>query len=96
MQGFIEKYHPDEEVADHAVNLFNDNAVFHFRQILKHRQNQTSLGRFLVRSGSMNLKQVLGEQIQKRESSPEEQRPDVLMEGDSSSKQDHPSIFSQQ
>ncbi|XP_014392726.1 PREDICTED: tigger transposable element-derived protein 1-like isoform X2 [Myotis brandtii] len=48
MQSFIEKYHPDKEVAHRAINLFNDNAVFHFRQMLKRRQKQ-SLGRFLVR-----------------------------------------------
>ncbi|KAK1341173.1 hypothetical protein QTO34_017576 [Cnephaeus nilssonii] len=33
MQNFIEKYHPDKEAANHATNLFNDNAVFHFRQL---------------------------------------------------------------
>ncbi|XP_036212432.1 tigger transposable element-derived protein 1-like isoform X2 [Myotis myotis] len=48
MQSFIEKYHPDKEVAHRAINLFNDNAVLHFRQMLKRRQKQ-SLGRFLVR-----------------------------------------------
>ncbi|XP_016070266.1 PREDICTED: tigger transposable element-derived protein 1-like [Miniopterus natalensis] len=50
MQSFIEKYHPDKELANHAINLFNDNAVFHFRQVLKRRQKQ-SLDRFLVRRG---------------------------------------------
>nr|KAF6463386.1 tigger transposable element derived 1 [Molossus molossus] len=48
MQNFIEKYHPDREVASRAINLFNDNAMFHFRQVLKRRQKQ-SLDRFLVR-----------------------------------------------
>ncbi|KAK1346620.1 hypothetical protein QTO34_000479 [Cnephaeus nilssonii] len=46
-QSFIKKYHPDKEVAN-CVNSFNDNAVFHFRQVLKCRQKQTSLDSFLV------------------------------------------------
>ena len=33
MQSFIEKYHPDKEVANHTINMFNDNAVFHFSQV---------------------------------------------------------------
>ncbi|KAK1327547.1 hypothetical protein QTO34_013049 [Cnephaeus nilssonii] len=48
MQSFIEKYHPDKEVANRAISLFNDNAVLHFRQVLNRRQKQ-SLGRYLVR-----------------------------------------------
>ena len=31
MQSFIEKYHLDKEVANHVINLLNDNAVFHFK-----------------------------------------------------------------
>ncbi|KAK1345523.1 hypothetical protein QTO34_007981, partial [Cnephaeus nilssonii] len=49
MPSFIEKYHPDKAVANHAIYLFYDNAVSHFRQVLKCRQKQTSLDRFLVR-----------------------------------------------
>ncbi|KAK1339615.1 hypothetical protein QTO34_018168 [Cnephaeus nilssonii] len=30
MQSFIEKYHPDKEIANCALNLFNSTAVFHF------------------------------------------------------------------
>ena len=46
LQRFIEKYHPDKIAANRVINLFNDNAVFHFRQMLKHRHKQTSLDRF--------------------------------------------------
>ncbi|XP_054568220.1 uncharacterized protein LOC114233609 [Eptesicus fuscus] len=35
MQSFVEKYHPNKEVANCAINLFNDNAVFHFRPSVK-------------------------------------------------------------
>jgi hypothetical protein len=31
------------------MNLFNDNAVSYFREILKRRQKQVSLDRFLVK-----------------------------------------------
>ena len=32
-----------------AMNLFNDNAMSHFLKILKRRQKQVSLDRFLVK-----------------------------------------------
>ncbi|XP_033009888.1 tigger transposable element-derived protein 1-like [Lacerta agilis] len=38
MQAFVEKYHPDKAAVSHATNTFNDFAMSHFRQILKHRQ----------------------------------------------------------
>ena len=80
LQRFIEKYHPDKEVANLVIHLFSDNALFHFRQVLKHRQKQTLLDRFLVR-GPGSLKQVLVKQRQKRERAPEEQLSDIVMEG---------------
>ncbi|KAK1331519.1 hypothetical protein QTO34_009476, partial [Cnephaeus nilssonii] len=40
MQSFIEKYHPDKEVENLIINLFNDNAVFHFRQVLNAGKNK--------------------------------------------------------
>ncbi|XP_033011520.1 tigger transposable element-derived protein 1-like [Lacerta agilis] len=49
VQSFVEKYHPDKAAVSHATNTFNDNAISHFRQILKHRQKQISTGKKLVR-----------------------------------------------
>ncbi|PNF29464.1 hypothetical protein B7P43_G04543 [Cryptotermes secundus] len=46
---YIEKHHPNKAVAMRATNLFNDNVVSHFHQILKHRQKQMSLDSFLVK-----------------------------------------------
>ena len=46
---YIEKHHPNKAVAMRATNLFNDNAVSHFHQILKRRQKQMSLDSFLVK-----------------------------------------------
>ena len=71
IQSFIKKYNPDKDVVTHGKNLFNDNAVFYFRQVLKRRQKQTSLDRFLVRQSPVNLKQVLVEQRDKREKEPQ-------------------------
>ncbi|PNF40924.1 hypothetical protein B7P43_G14973 [Cryptotermes secundus] len=46
---YIEKHHPNKAVAVCTTNLFNDNAVSHFHQILKRRQKQMSLDSFLVK-----------------------------------------------
>lgn len=35
-------------MATHATELFNDNAVSHFQQILNQRQKQTTLDNFLL------------------------------------------------
>ncbi|CAL7938614.1 unnamed protein product [Xylocopa violacea] len=44
---YVEKHHPNKTVTMRAVNLFNDNVVSHFHQILK--QKQMSLDSFLVK-----------------------------------------------
>ena len=49
VQNFVGKHHPNKAVAVRAMNLFNDNAMSHLREILKRRQNQVSLDRFLVK-----------------------------------------------
>jgi len=49
VQSFMERYHPDKAVASCSINIFNDNAMCHFRNILKPRQKQITLDNFLVR-----------------------------------------------
>ena len=49
VQNFVEKHHPNKAVVVWAINLFNDNAMSHFCEILKRRQKQVSLDRFLVK-----------------------------------------------
>jgi hypothetical protein len=49
VQTFVEKHHPSKAVAVRAMNLFNDNAMSYFHEILKRRQKQVSLDRFLVK-----------------------------------------------
>ena len=45
---FFEKYYPDKQVEHRAINVFDDNAVFHSRQVLKCREKRTSSDRFSV------------------------------------------------
>ena len=49
VQSFVEWYHPDKAVASRSINIFNDNAMCHFRNILKRRQKQITMDNFLVR-----------------------------------------------
>nr|XP_032835765.1 tigger transposable element-derived protein 1-like isoform X1 [Petromyzon marinus]XP_032835766.1 tigger transposable element-derived protein 1-like isoform X1 [Petromyzon marinus] len=49
VQHFVEKHHPNKAVAVRAMNLFNDNAMSHFREILKRREKRASLDRLLVK-----------------------------------------------
>ena len=89
LQSFVEKYHPNKAVASRVCNMFNDNALSHFRQILKRRQKQTSLDRFVVRQGPSDSQAgPSGTKRQRREVTPDRALiPEVLLEGDSPSKQ---------
>ena len=49
VKNFIEKHHPNK-VTLRLMVRFNDNAMSHFRKILKRRQKQVSLDRFLVKA----------------------------------------------
>ncbi|XP_069156566.1 tigger transposable element-derived protein 1-like [Procambarus clarkii] len=40
---FVEKHHPDKAVTTRCVNMFNDNVLSRFRDILKRRQFQVAL-----------------------------------------------------
>ena len=59
MPAFVEKYHPDTVVANRAVNLFNDNVMFHFRKILQRRQKQPTLDKFLTKEKGKKLKRKI-------------------------------------
>ncbi|XP_066240889.1 tigger transposable element-derived protein 1-like isoform X1 [Saccopteryx leptura] len=50
LSNFIEKKHPEKVSTGRASALFNDICLSHFRNILKGRQKQTSLDRFLFKS----------------------------------------------
>jgi RNA polymerase-binding transcription factor DksA len=49
VQKIVEKHHPSKAVAVITMNLFNDNAMSYFREILKRGQKQLSLDKFLVK-----------------------------------------------
>lgn len=45
----LEKWKTDEAIASHSINIFNDNSMSHFKNIIKHRQKQISMVKPLVR-----------------------------------------------
>ena len=49
VQHFVEKHYTAKVLAVWAMNLFHNNAMSHFREILKRRQKQVSLHRFIVK-----------------------------------------------
>ena len=85
VQSFVEMYHPDKAVASRVINLFNDNAMSHVRTIVKHKQKQISLDKFLVKKAPSEFQAESASKKQNiqeiREKTPEVQLPDVIMEG---------------
>ncbi len=84
LQEFVEKHHPNNVVANRAINLFNDNAMSHFRKFLPQRKRQISLDRFFVRKADDKLGDEPPKKVQKNTKS---DLPAVFVEGDSSSQQ---------
>jgi hypothetical protein len=69
-------------VASHSINTFNDNAMFHFRNILKRRQKQTTLDNIFVRqrpSESQAEKSGAKRQKKKKEKKKKPQEDGYLM-----------------
>jgi hypothetical protein len=60
VQNFVEKHHPNKAVTVRAINIFNDNAMSHFREILKRRQKKQSLERFLVKGARKDSSEATG------------------------------------
>ena len=50
VQNIVENHHPNTAVAVRVMDLFNDDAMSHFCEILKRRQKQTSPDRLLVKA----------------------------------------------
>lgn len=61
VQRFVERYHPDKPVASDNINISDNNAMSHFRNILKHRQK-------LIFSETEVKSRSSGTKRQKRES----------------------------
>ena len=68
-------------VANQAVNIFNDNAMSHFRKILQRRQKQLTLDRFLVKEKRKATAEKDSTELkrQRREKTPEGQLPSHFM-----------------
>ena len=83
----LERFHPDVPAVHRNINQFDENVVQHFRDVLKKRQKQITLDRFLVKKDSRI--QVKSEPEPSTSgftgSTPGDELPDVMMEGDSSS-----------
>nr|XP_023656335.1 tigger transposable element-derived protein 1-like isoform X2 [Paramormyrops kingsleyae] len=76
LSNFWMEYHPHKADIDRVIHLVNNNAVDHFQRILKKRQKQLSVERFLIEKGVKRG----------REKTPEGELPSVIMEEGSSSK----------
>jgi hypothetical protein len=61
VQNFVEKHHPNKAVAARAMNIFNDNAMSHFREILKWRQKQQLFGSFFVKVAGKDSSEPTGD-----------------------------------
>jgi hypothetical protein len=61
VQNFVEKHQPNKTVAVRAMNIFNGSAMSHFREILKRRQKQQSLDRFLVKVARKDSSESTGD-----------------------------------
>ncbi|XP_053643175.2 tigger transposable element-derived protein 1 [Cherax quadricarinatus] len=52
LQTFMDENHPDTATASRAGDYYNDTVMAHFRKVLKEREVQTSMDRFVVRQRS--------------------------------------------
>jgi len=88
VKNFAEKYHHNKAQTSRNSIVWEDQTMSHFRNILRRRQKQSSLDRFLVKVKLGEPQpESSREKRQKREKTTECQIPEVLLEADSPSKQ---------
>ncbi|XP_069940538.1 tigger transposable element-derived protein 1-like [Cherax quadricarinatus] len=88
VQTFMDENHPHTAIASRAGDYYTDNVVKHFRQVIKEREVQATMDRYLVRKKSSDSEAGPSGIKKRREVTPEKDLlPQVLMEGDSPSKQ---------
>ena len=87
-QRLAEKWHPNTAVISRSINLFNDNVIDHFKKILKNRQRQTTLDKFIKQKSqdSSSIKKQKKEKTGEGEKTSELMLSDVSMDSDSFSK----------
>ena len=49
LQNVVEKHRPDTVITNRTVNIFNNNVITHFGNILTHGQKQHSMDKFLLK-----------------------------------------------
>ena len=84
----MERCHPDIAAIHRNINQFDENVMQHFRDILKKRQRQITLDRFLLKKKSIESASVSEPQPSTSGFTgitPGDELPDVFMDGDSSS-----------
>ena len=88
LQNFAENYHSDIVITNRIVNIFIDNVMGHFMKILKHQQKQQTMDTFALKKRTTS-KQISPEPKRQRIVVEDKERdfPEVIMEGDSHSKQ---------
>ncbi|XP_053648174.2 tigger transposable element-derived protein 1 [Cherax quadricarinatus] len=87
VQTFMDENHPHTAIASRAGDYYTDNVVKHFRQVIKEREVQATMDRYLVRKKSSDSEAGPSGIKRRREVTPEKDLlPQVLMEGDSPSK----------
>lgn len=50
VQSSVEQHHPNKAVAERETNLFKENSMLYFCEVLKRRRKQAPLDQFLVRA----------------------------------------------
>ena len=74
---YVEKYLPNKAVAVRSTNLFNQNVIKHFRDILKRRQKQVSMDRYVVKRSAASVS----------ETQPSDDLPTLVSEGPTTSRE---------
>ncbi|XP_068204478.1 tigger transposable element-derived protein 1-like isoform X2 [Palaemon carinicauda] len=88
LQNFVETHHPDKALSGRAANLFSDNAMSHFHNILNKRKQQSSQDKCYDRTDRKSVKED-GQLTRKRKLSDSlngeipsiEGAPDIFPEG---------------
>nr|XP_053640973.1 tigger transposable element-derived protein 1-like [Cherax quadricarinatus] len=87
VQTFMDENHPHTAIASRAGDYYTDNVVKHLREVIKEREVQATMDRYVVRKKSSDSEAGPSGIKRRREVTPEkDSTPQVLMEGDSPSK----------
>ncbi|XP_069956616.1 tigger transposable element-derived protein 1-like [Cherax quadricarinatus] len=84
VETFFDDNHPNTAIASRAGDYYTDNVVKHSRNVIKEREVQASMDKYVVRQKSSDSQAGPSGIKRRREVTPEKDLlPQVLMEGDS-------------